>query len=74
MNLFDNWKQFAVAMVFLLLGFYAGYAMNLDKSATSQAIGVCGTCQDNLQTMIVNFNTMAKQCHTQNPYANFTVR
>ena len=75
MNLFDSWKAFAVAMVFLALGLYAGYSINLDKTATSQAIGMCSVCQENLNTMIYNFNVMTKQCGMQNPYAkaNFTL-
>lgn len=75
MNLFNDWKQFAVAMVFLLIGLWAGFSINLDKTATSQAVGMCNVCQSNLNTMIYNFNIMTKQCGMQNPYAktNFTL-
>lgn len=66
--IFDNWKAFAFAMLFFALGLYAGYSINVQKTAEAQAHGMCATCQENVQIMVDNFNVVAKQCSVANPY------
>ena len=69
--IFNDWKSLGMAMVFLALGLYAGYSLNVDKTTNTQAAVMCSVCQSNLNTMITNFNIISRQCKVDNPYKNY---
>lgn len=60
----QDWKPFAMLTLGLVAGLFVGYQMNLEKSAAIMAKDTCGICQDNIDTMIKNFNSLALQCST----------
>jgi hypothetical protein len=51
----------------IVVGLFIGYSMNLEKDAQIRATKDCGICQSNLNTMVGNFNVLAKQCDLKNP-------
>ena len=55
-----DWKPMALCLFGMVLGIYAGMQLNIDAQAHGQAIGMCNTTMANLNTMIENFNVMAR--------------
>ena len=51
----------------LVVGLFLGYQLNVEKTAQVMADKDCGVCQDNLNTMVGNFNIMAQQCKQTTP-------
>ena len=61
-----DWLPFTMLILGLAVGLFLGYVLNVEKEASVRADVSCGVCQDNLNTMIGNFNTLAKQCKEVN--------
>ena len=52
----------------LFIGVVLGYELNVEKTAQVMATKDCGVCQENLDIMVGNFNTVAKLCNQAKGY------
>jgi len=65
----SDFKTLAMLALGLAIGLFIGYQMNLEKDAQVRADKDCGLCQSNIETMVSNFNVLAKQCSQAQPFA-----
>jgi len=65
----SDFKTLALFTIGIAVGLFIGFSMNLEKDAQIRADKDCGVCQSNLNTMIDNFNVLAKTCHEAVPFA-----
>ena len=65
----SDFKTLAILCLGLVIGLFIGYTMNLEKDAQIRATKDCGVCQSNINTMIDNFNVLARNCSEAKPFA-----
>jgi F0F1-type ATP synthase assembly protein I len=64
----SDFKFLAILCVGIVVGLFIGYSMNLENAAQIIATKDCGICQANLNTMVSNFNVLARTCNEAKQY------
>ena len=64
-----DWKSLALVLVGFAFGMMATFNIHVEDQAKGMAVGMCEVCQQDRVAMVQNFNTLAKQCRIDNPYA-----
>lgn len=60
-------------VVGLAVGLLVAYTLNLEKTAASMAAGQCGVCQENVRTMVENFNILSQDCMKAQNYKDVEI-
>lgn len=69
----SDFKSLAMLCIGLAIGLLLAYQLNLEKSASVMANERCNVCQDNINTMVENFNILGKKCTEAQNYKDVKV-